>query len=182
MKNAVLMLVMMGIFFYHWQRTSGSDSYAGAPLPAEAQRQDSGVHKLNYTRLMKDRRAFEDLARPGYYNVVEVYLDSCAICRRLERGFPDFLQKRTDVIIHRVKIPEGGVSLKLEGDTREELEQSAAELNARMAAYQVCGTPHIEIYDPAGVTLAADRCGEKSGLAFLRAWMGEELGLHHDVL
>jgi len=67
--------------------------------------------------------------------------------------------------------------LKLEGDTREELEQSAAELNERIAAYQVCGTRHIEIYDPAGVTLAADRCGDKSGLAFLRAWMGEELGL-----
>lgn len=176
MRNGVILAVIVALAWHFLGPLASDGGYAEALPPAPQERAGPGVTTVQFTDLFAARRSFGDLALPGHYTVVEVYLDSCAICRRLETSFPAFLKARRDVVVRKVHFPEGGMQFDLQGTTREEIERSGAEMNARIKAYQVCGTPHIEVYDPQGQVLARDECGKKRGLAYLRGWIGSELG------
>lgn len=72
-------------------------------------------------------------------------------------------------------MPEN-MSMSFTVDTQQAHERMLKEANERFQAYQVCGTPHIEIYAPGGEVIAKDVCADKQGTQFLRAWMRSPSG------
>lgn len=131
------------------------------------------------------------LARKGYYTIIEGYIDTCPICKRLEADFTPFLQQRPDVLIRRVHFPENGAGQSFNGNSQAEINRQMSAYMERLGkyrfnhvvktadAYQIstCGTPHIEIYGPDKKLIAADLCADKndkSGLAFLKKWLKTE--------
>lgn len=180
-KIALVGLLIIGGAWYFGLLPSGvslqSASDYNAELPAARRLdQNSSIGIVEFNELFESRRALSQLASPGHYTVVEVYLDSCGICKRLESNFPAFLDARNDVQIKRVHFPEAGLHPRIEATNQAELQRKADELNARIQSYQICGTPHIEVYDPAGQVLAKDDCSNKQGLSYLRDWIGDEIG------
>ena len=174
----ILVIVAIAIFaWFEWGNVSNTSGFPGELPPAPKARSSKGVRNIEFTTLLEANRPFSELAKNGYYTVVEVYLDSCKICQRLESHYPDFLHKRRDVLVRKVHFPERGLKFSFEGSTRQEIEREATAMNARVESYQVCGTPHIEVYDPDGQLLAGDVCGKKQGLAYLRRWIGTELSV-----
>ena len=138
------------------------------------ERPGKGIKNIQFSTLFEAEKPLSSLAKPNYYTVVEGYLDSCAICKRLEAGFPAFLNQRRDVVIRRVHFPEGGMNVSFSGNDRASVEQQVESYNRRIESYNFCSTPHIEIYDPAGQVIVADSCTKKPATEFLQQWMAQE--------
>lgn len=175
--------------FFFDSNTFRSDSGRSVDLfipdVSAKQRSGSGIKNYEFDTLLDQNRLFSSLAKKGYYTIIEGYVNTCSICKRLEAGFPDFLKKRKDVLIRKVHFPEGRVSISFNSpseiiDYHERLGRyNFNHVVKTNNAYQltVCGTPHIEIYGPDKQLIATDMCSEKilkSGLAFLRNWMEAE--------
>lgn len=143
------------------------------------------IQKYEFTSLLSQKKPTENLAVKDHYTIVEGYINTCSICKKLEARFTPFLDKRNDVVIRRLHFPESGFSLSF--NSQEEV----IEHGEAMALYRfnhvindgqninisTCGTPHIEIYGPDKKLIASDVCGEKNlkeGLSFLRKWMKAE--------
>ena len=138
----------------------------------------TGIRIYEFQQLLDARMPLSGLAKSGYYTVVEVYLDSCSICRKLETGFKPLLAKRKDTYIRRVHFPEDGIKFSFSGTSQEEVQRQADEANAMMKSYRVCGTPHVVVFDPSGQVMATDACGERNnGTRFLQNWINTETGL-----
>jgi hypothetical protein len=176
MKKALMVALIAVAAWHHWFQQDADSGYAGALPPAPKERTSKGLSTVQFIDLMDSDRSLDDLTKLGYYTIVEVYLDSCKICKRLESRYPTFLRARRDVLVRKVHFPEGGMQLNIQGLSQHEAERAAAAFNAQVDSHQICGTPHIEIYDPKGQLLARDVCGQKRGLAYLRDWIGSELG------
>lgn len=161
------------------------------PVAASGSRTDDGISKHEFTELFDQDKPFSTLAQQDYYTVIEGYINTCSICKRLEADFGSFLDQRKDVLIKRVHMPEGGVSQSFNGSSQEEILRQIADYHDRLGRYKffhvvktgtayhltVCGTPHIEIYGPDKQLIATDRCGDtnlKTGLKFLRNWIKAE--------
>jgi hypothetical protein len=185
-KSALIGILLIGTAWYFGLLPSGvSLQLPGdfdAPPTAMKLDQDSSIKIVEFTELFASRRPLKELVSPGHYTVVEVYLDSCGICKRLESNFPAFRNARTDVQITRVHFPEDGIHPRIEAQSQAEMQRKVAELNADIQSYQICGTPHIEVYDPAGKVLAKDECGNKTGLRYLRNWIGDEIGVSANAI
>ena len=134
------------------------------PAPA-AERSGQAIEPQDFMPLFDAEAPLASLAGDGVYTVVEVYINTCSICKQIERELPPFLAARNDVVVKRVHYPENGLSWPL---------SDALSMEKRMNSYRICGTPHIEIYGPDGRPLAQDDCGNKDALNFLRAWMSAE--------
>ena len=160
-----------------WFTTRNSeDSSANYQLPVVAPVQLSERIRLSeFTDLFYASRSLDSLALKGGYTVVEVYLDSCGVCKRLEDNFEPFLQKRDDVVIQRVRFPEYGFTPRVKGLNSLDAAQKRAELTARIESYNMCGTPHIEVYGPDKSLVAKDDCSNKVGLRYLRNWISDEI-------
>lgn len=179
-KLLLTIIVIGAIIFF---RSNNTLFVPDIPIPTATAMERSGkairIHQL--PTLFEQNKPLSGLASGSHYTVVEVYLDTCAICKRLEKGFQPFLDKRRDVIIHRVRA-SGNMSFSITGETQEEVEQQLAELQARQDSYQICGTPHIEVYAPDRSLIAGDTCRNKGGLAFLRHWISTETGISRTAL
>lgn len=180
-KSAVAGLLLIGVAWYFGLLPSGTslqspNDYDTLPI-ALALDQDSAIKTVEFTELFESRRPLKELVSPGHYTIVEVYLESCGICKRLESNFPAFRNARNDVQITRVHFPENGIHPRIKATSQAEMQRKVAELNAHIQSYQICGTPHIEVYDPAGNVLAKDDCGTKTGLRYLRNWISDEIGV-----
>ncbi len=190
MKNLIFIIIAIIIGAVYYQ---DNDSAAGfiAPAAAAGQRSGSGIMKYEFTELFEQNRVFSKLAKNNYYTVIEGYIDTCTICKKLESDFPEFLKQRKDIIIQKVHFPEGGVSQSFSGSTQEEMMQQIDDYYERLGRYSfnhvvktdaeyrlsVCGTPHVEIYGPDKKLIATDRCGEKNikaGFNFLKNWIKSE--------
>lgn len=136
----------------------------------------SSVRQYEFSDLFDRNTQLSGLATGGVYTVVEVYSDSCGYCRELEAGFSDFQKKRPDVTLARIHVPEQ-IQFKVAGHTLEEQQKSAEELNAKIKAYNHCGTPHVEVYGPDLRELARDHCGQRAGTGYLWDWITAETGL-----
>ena len=134
------------------------------PAPA-AERSGKAMVTQDFQPLFEAEASLSSLAGDGVYTVVEVYINTCSICKQLERELPPFLATRNDVVVKRVHYPESGMSWPV---------SDALSMERRMNSYNICGTPHIEIYGPDGQVLAQDDCGDKDALRFLRSWMASE--------
>jgi len=182
----LILILVLGFLVWRWQAAPSGDAAEGvgvAPVPADqvypgalrfapktrAAAGSTEVVVVEMATLIDSDVGFDTLAKPGHYTVVEVYLDSCAICRRLESTYPAFFAARDDVVVRKVHMPEGGLQFSSTDDI--------TRIKARIDSFAVCGTPHIEVYAPDGALLAADRCGDKDGLEFLREWIRDETGL-----
>ena len=160
-----------------WYFFAGPGENVDPPAQTGNVRGGSDLSSQEFTALFDDNKSLADLADDDFYTIIEVYLDSCAICRRLEKGFQPFLDKRRDVLIRRVRFPETGLNINLAGASPEEVRRQTEEIGRRIEAYRICGTPHVEIYGPDGRVLSADDCGRKGGTEFLRQWISAETGI-----
>lgn len=173
MKNLFWFIIGGALFYYLY---SGSDRDFVVPQHTQVQRSGNGIHRVEFMTLFDQKRPFSAIAADNYYTVVEVYLDSCAICKRLEQGFEPFLKQRQDVMIKRVHFPESGMNFSISS------QQEADELQSRIESYRVCGTPHVEIYGPDQQLVSADDCVSKQGTNFLRLWISAETGISRHLL
>ncbi len=161
------------------------------PDAAAGNRNGKGIKKYEFTELFDRNKPLSKLAKKDYYTVVEGYIDTCSICKKLEADFKPFLAQRKDVLIRKVHFPEGAVSQQFTGDSQEEVNRKMRKYYERLQQYNfnhvvitdtelqlsVCGTPHIEIYGPDRELIASDMCGDenlKTGLIYLRKWMRAE--------
>lgn len=157
---AVLVLCALVAWF---KRPSPGVDYT-YPVPTE-ERTTAATEKQEFETLFFDQQPLASLATAGSYTVVEVYINTCAICKRIEKQMPALLAARGDVVMRRVHFPEEGMSWPLDQEVT---------MNARLKDYRICGTPHIEIYKPDGTLLVKDDCGDKHALRFLEAWLADE--------
>lgn len=128
--------------------TNGSSTVNYSELPVlDKERRGKGIKQYDFMPLFDAQRPFSSLAKDGYYTVVEGYIDTCSICKRLEAGFPSFLKARKDVLIRRVHFPEDGMNFSFTGTTQAEVDAQAEDYNQRIKSYDFCGTPHVEIYN-----------------------------------
>lgn len=171
MKFLAWIILAAGILYY----MHGSNDFA-VPQQSSAQRSGKGISHLEFMEIFNAQKSFSDLTSENYYTVVEVYLDTCAICKRLEKGYDQFLDRRRDVLIKKVHFPESGISFLF---TSEDMME---DVQSRIESYRVCGTPHIEIFGPDGTLVSADDCTQKQGSDFLRYWISKETGIPRQVL
>ena len=173
MKNLVWIAIAATVIFYLY---SGGDPDFVVPQQTLTERNEHGIKQLEFMTLFEEKKSFSHLASNKYYTVVEVYLNTCSICKRLESGYSPFLEKRKDVLIKKVHFPESGINFQISS------QQEAEEIQTRMESYQVCGTPHVEIYGPDKNLISADNCGSKKGTNFLRQWISAETGIPGKLL
>ena len=147
-----------------WHLAPAHKTPFSLPVPA-AERGGKSIETQDFETLFNADAPLASLAGSGGYTVVEVYINTCSICKQIERELPPFLKARNDVVVKRVHYPESGISTPV---------SEALSFEKRMNSYRICGTPHIEIYGPDGRAVAQDDCGNKDALNFLRAWMAAE--------
>ena len=187
MKNFLFIIVAIvtGVFLLD---IIGSG--AGFTIPPVAVGSREGnikkIKKYEYLDLFEKAKPTSKLAVKDHYTVIELYIDTCSICKKLESKFTPFLSKRKDVVIRRIHFPESGASFRFNSqeDQIEHFERMSiynfnhVVINEDSANVGTCGTPHIEIYGPDKQLIASDECGEKnikSGLAFINNWIKAEL-------
>ncbi len=134
------------------------------------------VEQREFADLFDHDIALSSLATAGKYTVVEIYLDQCTYCRELEAAFAPFREKRSDVDIIRVHHP-GRLNNSISATSREELEEKMAAMKTRMDSYQLCGSPHVEVFGPDKKPLGLDTCKHRDGTAFLWNWIRSETGI-----
>jgi hypothetical protein len=187
MRNIIFIIIGIAVYslFFgnnNFLSDSGSSVDLFIPEVAAKQRLGSGIKTYEFDDLFEQNRLFPSLAKKGYYTVIEGYINTCSICKRLEADFPRFLKNRKDVLIRKVHFSEGPVNISYNSEA--ELDDYMQQLGLynfthvvkKGASYdfKVCGTPHVEIYGPDKQLIVSDICGEKdtkSGLAFLRNWI-----------
>ncbi len=168
-------IVIAVIFNLSANISSGSSTAKYTDLPVlDKERSGKGIKQYEFMSLFDANKPFSSLAKEEYYTVVEGYLDTCSICRRLEADFPVFLKARKDVHVRRVHFPEGGMHFSFTGTTQVEVDAQAEEYNQRIKSYDFCGTPHIEIYNSKKELIIADSCAKRPATDFLRKWMSAE--------
>lgn len=163
------MVLSLGWWGYqHWH----SKVHRHTPMLSSA---GGGVQQQEFSDLFERNTQLSELATSGQYTVVEVYTDSCGYCRELEASFPEFQKKRPDINLVRVHAQEH-TEFQVKGQTREEMQKFADELNTKIKAYDQCGTPHVAVYGPDKKELARDHCGQRAGTQYLWDWITAETG------
>lgn len=190
MKNLGILIVVIAAVLYYIDVISLGANFI-VPETLDAKRTMNAIETYEFADLFQQNKPTSKLAKTGYYTVVEGYMDSCAICKQLEADFVPFLRNRPDVVIRRVRFPENGLGQSFTGNSQQAINQQIVNYAERLAKYNfnrvkkigseyeisTCGTPHIEIYGPDRNLIATDKCTDKnlkSGLLFLRRWIGAE--------
>lgn len=159
MKNLLIVVgVFVGILLY---LNANQSDYSILPKVSSATVDQEQFFKIE--ELFDQRRSFQSMAEPGVYTVIEVYSESCGRCKRLEAGFPALLRKRDDIVIKRVETFSGRISFT----SQEEADRWINRQDSMMEFYRIKGTPHVEIYDTRGGSLAKDDKGKKTGTQLL---------------
>lgn len=190
MKKLIFPILLIAAGLYYFDFIGPGTGFV-VPEAVAANRTASAIETYEFTEIFEQNMPTSRLARKGYYTVVEGYIDTCAICKRLEADFVPFLRQRPDVLIRRVHFPEGGGGQSFTGSSQQEINRQMADYFERLGKYNfnhvvkteteyqlsTCGTPHIEIYGPDRQLIATDQCGKKNlktGLAFIRKWIRAE--------
>jgi len=173
-------VIFAALFFGAIYFFTDNDNFSASSIPIPEQtaveRKGTGIKTYEFKNLLEQNRPLSKLAKQKYFTVVEVYLDSCLICKKLETGFKPFLAKRKDVLIRKVHVPEN-MNLSFTANSQEELNKLIEEMNAREKSYQICGTPHIEVYNQNKQLIVADNCSSKKATSFLKKWIKKETGI-----
>jgi len=169
-----LLLIIIAVVVLAAINDRGLFSSFETPEILAVERQGRAINKYEFQRLFDAHKPFSSLAKADQYTVVEGYMDSCAICKRLEAGFGDFVSKRKDVLMQRVHFPESGMQMAFTGSSQAEIQQLQQDYERRIKSYNFCGTPHVEIYDANRELIVADKCTSREGTRFLERWMAAE--------
>ncbi|PCJ26456.1 MAG: hypothetical protein COA96_05500 [SAR86 cluster bacterium] len=162
-KPLVIILSAVAVYFIFFNGDTTLKNMP--PVVSDA----TSVREKNYEvdDLYDSRTSFKDLAELGSYTIVEVYTDICLVCKKLETKFPSLLRQREDFVIRRVRLHAGPISFS----TTEEMQEWRARQDSMQEFYNYYGTPHIEIYDASGNTIAKDYGSDKSGFNTLKSWL-----------
>lgn len=150
MKNLIWMAALVAIYMLFFRTPS---------IPGEGATYvgETGMHE--FSELLAKGQTLEDLKHEGIHTVIEVYMNNCGYCAQLESQFPMFLKARPDVAIQRVRIPQGQIDEKT---------------YFGMQAMDICGAPHVLVYNDQGTLIAGDQCGKRRGTQYLYKWMQKE--------
>ena len=190
MKKFIFLVMAAAAGLYYFDFIGPGSGFV-VPAMAASSRTGSAIVTYEFTELFEQNKPTSRLARKGYYTIVEGYIDTCSLCKRLEADFIPFLRQRPDVLIRRVHFPEGGAGESFNGNSQQEINRQMADYFERLGKYNfnhvvkteteyrisTCGTPHIEIYGPDKQLIATDMCTEKNkktGLAFIKKWIKAE--------
>lgn len=190
MKILIYLVITIAAGLYYFGYIGSGLNFV-VPETVATKRTANTIETYEFTQLLEQNRPTSSLARKGYYTIVEGYIDTCPICKRLEADFPAFLRQRSDVLIRRVHFPENGAGQSFNGSSQAEINRQMSTYFERLGKYRfnhvvktgdsyqisTCGTPHIEIYGPDEQLIAADLCADKndkSGLGFLMKWLKAE--------
>ena len=174
--QVLLFIATVAVVSYLYKSSRHLHSAQPAIVPVVVDTEASTTEQREFADLFNSDTSLASLARPGQYTVVEVYLDQCTYCRELEAALKPFQEKRGDVNLIRVHHP-GTMSNSIHASSREELEAQMTVMKDRMASYQLCGSPHVEVYGPDKQPLAVDTCKNRAGTAFLWKWISNETGI-----
>ena len=187
MKNLLIIIVVFVIGVLLLDITGSGTGFTIPPAAAGSREGNiKKIKKYEYLDLFEKAKPTSKLAVKDHYTVIEGYIDTCSICKKLESKFTPFLNKRKDVVIRKIHFPESGTSVSF-SSPEEQIEYfermsiynfNHVVLTKDSASVGTCGTPHIEIYGPDKQLIATDKCGEKNlktGLAFINNWIKAEL-------
>lgn len=141
-------------------------------LPAAA----THLEQFEFASLFDQGTSLQSLTTSGHYTVVEVYLDQCTYCRELESALGQFQKVRKDIDLIRIHHP-GHLNASVQASSQEELNQKMQAMNAKMESYQLCGSPHVEVYGPDREPLGMDTCRIRDGTSFVWNWITTETGI-----
>ena len=82
---------------------------SGVPITEPAmveERSAAASSSQDFAALFYADQPLASLAEAGACTVVEVYINTCATCKRIERQLPTLLAQRGDVVVRRVHFPE----------------------------------------------------------------------------
>jgi len=157
MKNFLFIIVAIVIGAFLLDMFGSGTGFTVPPAAAGSREGNiKKIKKYEYLDLFEKARPTSKLAVNDHYTVVEGYIDTCAICKRLEAKFPAFLNQRKDVVIRKLHFPESGASFKF-NSPEEQIEHfermsiynfNHVVITEDSASFGTCGTPHIEIYGP----------------------------------
>ena len=174
-KILLLVVLIAGAVNLYLNHRNATPVYKHVSLPILADANKTS-EQFEFNDLFDRDTTLSNLATPGHYTVVEVYLDQCTYCRELESALVKFQDQRKDVDVVRVHHP-GHMSANVRASTREELNQKMQALNDKMSSYQLCGSPHVEVYGPDKQALGLDTCKSRGGTAFIWNWITSETGI-----
>jgi hypothetical protein len=186
MKNLLIIIaIVSGAFLL---KTTGSGANFTTPLAAAGNREGNikGIKTYEFVDLFEKGKPTSKLAVKDHYTIVEGYINTCSICKRLEAKLPPLLDKRKDVVIRKIHFSESGSSFSFKSaeEQRDFFERMSiynfnhVVITDDSASLGNCGTPHVEIYGPDKKLIASDICGEKNtkeGFAFINNWLKAEL-------
>ena len=187
MKNIFFIIVAFVIGAFLLDIIGSGAGFTNPPTAAGSREGNiKKIKKYEYLDLFEKAKPTSKLAVKDHYTVIEGYIDTCSICKKLESKFTPFLSKRKDVVIRKIHFPESGARFSFNSleEQIEHLERMSiynfnhVVINEDSASFRNCGTPHIEIYGPDKKLIATDICGEKNlktGLAFINNWIKSEL-------
>jgi hypothetical protein len=177
----IISLIIVGLLLHKHLPSDASE-------PPLINARTSSIEKIEtreYLDMLEKRVPTSSLAVANQYTVVETYIDTCGICKALERQFDPFLAQRPDVVIRKVHFPEGRYIHKFSSpyEQRDHYERMSlylfnhVERDGDSYIIGTCGTPHIEVYGPDQRLIAADDCSteSKAGLEYFRDWLAAEL-------
>ncbi len=174
-KFMLLLVVIAGAvnLYLNHHSNAGKIKLVNLPKLADASKTSD---KYEFIDLFNGDTSLANLAMPGHYTVVEVYLDDCPYCRELELALATFQERRKDVEVVRVHHP-GHMDSSVQATSREELTEKLNALKTKMASYQLCGAPHVEVFGPNREAINVDTCKSRGGTDFLWDWIASETGI-----
>jgi hypothetical protein len=171
----ILFVLAVTAVSFVYKSSRHHDNFKPSVVPVVGNATNSADQR-EFADLFNSDTSFASLATRGQYTVVEVYLDQCAYCRELEAALEPFQEKRGDIHLVRVHHP-GTMGNSIHASSREEMEAQVKLMNARMTSYQLCGSPHVEVYDADKKPLGVDTCQDRAGTEFLWKWISTETGI-----
>jgi len=172
---ALLVLILASYLYRTTHPHINKQPTSNASPPALTDSRNSSDQR-EFADLFNSDTSFASLATRGQYTVIEVYLDQCTYCRELEAALTPFREKRSDMNLVRIHHP-GSINNSIQASSREELEAKMRIMNERMSSYQLCASPHVEVYGPDKKPIAVDTCKNHDGTAYLWNWITNETGI-----
>ena len=149
------------------------------PLKVRGSFKGHGVLKhIPFAKTQRKDFDFPELAMKDSFTIIDFTADTCSICLAMEPAYRSLVQRRSDVSVVRIDLPNGSgftASSQAEFDKlQKKLEDENKAFAASMDRFEICGTPHVVIVDPNGKVFVADSCTKKPGFDFVKAWLDKE--------
>ena len=82
MKNLIFLIVLIATGLYYFNFIGPGSGFV-VPEAVAANRTANAIETYEFTELFDQNMPTSRLDRRGYYTIVEGYIDTCSICKRL---------------------------------------------------------------------------------------------------